>query len=138
MFVKNALVPEDGPLSLGFFNVAQYDAENKQYGCLPYLEVKRNQLASGGAFGAGHAFGIMTVMAVLFALFVIGAVILFTKEYNSRLWCVVLEGIYLCLCVLLSVVHLFRLCSQGMRMISCNSRHTGRMQCRCVLCCCQH
>jgi hypothetical protein len=93
MIVKNALVPEDGPLSLGFFNVAQYDAENKKYGCLPYLEVDRKQLASGGAFGAGRAFGVMTVMAVLFALFVIGAVMLFVKQYASRLWRV-LQGLY--------------------------------------------
>jgi hypothetical protein len=93
MVVKNALVPQDEPISLGFFNVAQYDAKNKQYGCLPYLEDERNQLASGGAFGAGRAFGVMTVMAVLSALFVIGAVMLFVKEYASRLWRV-LQGIY--------------------------------------------
>jgi hypothetical protein len=92
LIVKSKTSPEDQGQGLGFFNLAHYNSDQKKYGCLPYQEDEKDLFASGGAFAAGRAFGVMAVMAETFAFFIIFLVMLFLKPYSNILWRV-LQGL---------------------------------------------
>jgi hypothetical protein len=87
--------PDDGQVnSYGFFNQVIYDRPGgDKIGCLPYDKDVRDEYFSDSAWGAGRAFGIMTVVALTVAFFMLALVMLFLGLYKDTLW-LILKALY--------------------------------------------